>query len=559
MIPILHDKDDTSFATNGMGALSDCISCVVTEERNGTYELEMTYPVGGQNYENITYDMLVKAKPNQTDSNQMFRIYYISRPIGGTITIRAEHISYQLRHIPLAPFTAGSAAEAFSLISSKSAVSNPFTLITDIDSSGEMIIDTPTTCRSALTAVTETYGGEQQFDNYTVYLKSARGADRGVQILYGKNLVDLTQEENITNLVTGIYPFYKSESGIVSLPEKVLQIVSEYSYPRIAVVDLSQKFDAVPTVDQLRSAAEEYIEVEGIGQPEISITIDFVNLGDTLDFANMKGIERVCLCDTVKVKFEKLGVDAKAQVTKTEYNVLQEKYDKIIVGHRPGTISDTIIAQSDTAKKAVTTSALQKAIARATSLITGNSGGYVVLDPPESPQRLLVMDTPDKNTASHVWQWNLFGLGYSSTGINGPYGIAMTMDGAINANYIATGTLDAAKIGVAHLDASSIASGKLKSTNGELDFDLDTGILKISQGDQYISALHLQIQKAGLFWLKDNVLAGYISTDDVGKLNVMGCDMVETDILRVRDKSLSLLTKTIDGKEITYLGWENAT
>lgn len=557
MIPILHDKDDTSFATNGMGALSDCISCVVTEERNGTYELEMTYPVGGQNYENITYDMLVKAKPNQTDSNQMFRIYYISRPIGGTITIRAEHISYQLRHIPLAPFTAGSTAEAFSLISSQSAVSNPFTFITDIDSSGEMIIDTPTTCRSVLTAVTETYGGEQQFDNYTVYLKSARGADRGVQILYGKNLVDLTQEENITNLVTGIYPFYKSESGIISLPEKVLQIASEYSYPRIAVVDLSQKFDTVPTVDQLRSAAEEYIEAEGIGQPEVSITIDFVNLGDTLDFANMKGIERVCLCDTVKVKFEKLGVDAKAQVTKTEYNVLQEKYDKIIVGHRPGTISDTIIAQSDTVKKAVTTSVLQKAIARATSLITGNSGGYVVLDPPESPQRLLVMDAPDKNTASHVWQWNLSGLGYSSTGINGPYGLAMTMDGAINANYIATGTLDAAKIGVAHLDASSIASGKLKSTNGELDFDLDTGILKISQGDQYNSVL--QIQKAGLFWLKGNVPTGYISTDDVGKLNVMGCDMVETDILRVGDKSLSLLTETIDGKEITYLGWENAT
>lgn len=574
MIPILFDKAATSFSNNGLGALADCTNCIVTEERNGIYELEMQYPISGIHYELIAYDMLILAKPNETDSPQAFRIYFISRPIGGIVTIRAEHISYQLRHIPVPAFSATSAPEAFSWLSEHAAAANPFTFISDVGTAGELSFAAPVSCRTALTQITSTFGGEQAFDNYNVYLRAARGKNRGVQLLYGKNIVDLTQEENITDTNTGIYPYYADNSGIVELPEKTITAAAGFAYPRISVVDLSKEFESKPTVEQLREKAQEYFFNANIGVPTVSITVDFVNLGDTLDYSELKNLERVCLCDTVTVRFAELGVDTKAKVAKTEYDVLLEKYQKIIIGSLPSTIADTILSTEKIAETAVTTTALQRAIARATELITGNSGGYVVLDPPEAPQRLLIMDTPDKDTAVRVWQWNLNGLGYSRTGINGPYSdYAVTMEGVINANFIAAGTLDAGLVKVVNLSANSITSGslnadrikggKIVSNNGDLSFDLNVGAL-YTLADVYNDPTRkkqLYISAGGIAWYivdaNGNAVenGGSIAPGDTGYININNCEFLHiTDVLRYRDTNLSLVEKTIGGETIKYLG-----
>lgn len=574
MIPILFAKNAESFSNNGLGALADCTNCIVTEERNGTYELEMQYPISGIHYELIAYDMLILAKPNETDSPQAFRIYFISRPIGGIVTIRAEHISYQLRHIPVPAFDAKSAPEAFSWLSEHAATENPFTFISDIGTVGELSFATPVSCRTALTQITGTFGGEQAFDNYNVYLRSARGKDRGVQLLYGKNIVDLTQEENITDTITGIYPYYADDSGIVELPEKTIRTAAGFAYPRISVVDLSKEFESKPTVEQLREKARTYMANASIGVPTVSITVDFVNLGDTVDYSELKNLERVCLCDTVTVRFAELGVDTKAKVTKTEYDVLLEKYQKINIGTLPSSIADTILTTEKIAETAVTTTALQRAIARATDLITGNSGGYVVLDPPEAPQRLLIMDTPNKDTAVRVWQWNLNGLGYSRTGINGPYSdYAVTMEGVINANFIAAGTLDAGQVNVVNLSANSITSGSLSanrikggaivSNNGELSFDLNAGVLYVL-ADVYNDSTRkkqLYMSAGGIAWYiidtagKILKYGGSIVPGDTGEININACEFLHiTDVFRYHDKNLSLVEKTIDGETIKYLG-----
>ena len=77
MIPILYDKSETTFSTMGIGALADAISCTVTEERNGIFELSMTYPVGGPLFSDLVYDNIILAPPNdQSNKNkwQPFRI-----------------------------------------------------------------------------------------------------------------------------------------------------------------------------------------------------------------------------------------------------------------------------------------------------------------------------------------------------------------------------------------------------------------------------------------------------------------------------------------------------
>ena len=96
MIPVLFKADAVEFDTYGIGVLADCISCEVTEERNGAFELVLKYPTTGRNYAEIKSERLIKAKPNDTAKDQMFRIYRITTPLDGVVTVYAQHLSYDL-------------------------------------------------------------------------------------------------------------------------------------------------------------------------------------------------------------------------------------------------------------------------------------------------------------------------------------------------------------------------------------------------------------------------------------------------------------------------------
>ena len=108
MIPILYPPNETAFVNNGLGRLNDAISCDVEEVRNGLFELTMEYPITGIHYADIALSCLIFATPSDGKDPEPFRIYKISRPLNGRITVNAEHISYQLNYIPVLPFTADS-------------------------------------------------------------------------------------------------------------------------------------------------------------------------------------------------------------------------------------------------------------------------------------------------------------------------------------------------------------------------------------------------------------------------------------------------------------------
>lgn len=104
MIPVLYPANATTFSTFGLGVLTDTISCEVTEERNGVFECLLKYPISGQHYGLITKECIVKAKPNDTAADQAFRIYRITKPLNGIVTIYGQHISYDLANVPVLPF-----------------------------------------------------------------------------------------------------------------------------------------------------------------------------------------------------------------------------------------------------------------------------------------------------------------------------------------------------------------------------------------------------------------------------------------------------------------------
>ncbi len=489
MIPVLFAEDTTSFTTNGLGALANCISCKVTEKRNGEYTLTMQYPLDGIHFEDIKNDSIIWAKPSDGANNQAFRVYKIKKPINGIVTIEAEHVSYQLSKIPTMPFTASSCVAALQGLKDNAAEACPFTFYTNKQTIATYTQDQPASIRSRLGGVEgsilDVYGGEYEFDNYDVHLWNSRGQDRGVEIRYGKNLKDITQEENIQNVITGIVPFWANEETLVVLPEKVVEseYASLYSYPRTVIHDFSQEWQEAPTVEQLRQRAQQYINDNDIGIPKISISVSFIALWQTEEYKNIAPLERIKLCDTVTIIFDKLGIRAKAKVITTEYDVLNERYNKIEVGDAKSTLASTIVNIDETTNTKIVraTSYMEKAIVHATELITGGLGGYVYLKPNANgyPEEILIMDSPDIETAVNVWRWNKNGLGFSSTGYSGTYGTAITSDGRIVADFITAGTLSGDLIQAGTVSANALtveAKEELEMYHDYLPYDIYTNV-----------------------------------------------------------------------------------
>ena len=477
MKPRLYPENETNFESNGLGPLSDALTCTVEENRNGAFELSMEYPVTGVLFDELKHGSIIFAPPNDSSEPQPFRVYGKSTPLSGVVTVRAKHISYQLSHIPVSPFTAGSCAAALQGLKTNAVEPCPFDFWTDKETVATFTVKEPASARSLLGGVAgsvlDVYGGEYEFDRYKVKLHKARGTDSGVVIAYGKNLVDIDQEESIENTITGVYPYYKDTDGnVLELPEKVVSSASaqNFPYPRTVPLDCSQEWQETPSVEQLRAYASAYVEKEGIGVPAVSLKVSFVPLWQTEEYKAIAPAERLNLCDIATVRFEKLGVNARAKVVQTIYDVLAGRYESVTLGEASTNLADTIVAQDKAINAKADTSDLEAAAASASAWITGNKGGYVVLrrNADGQPYELLIMDKPTIEEATKVWRFNKSGLGYSSTGYNGTYGLAMTQDGQIVADYITTGTLS----------ANLLRAGVLQDKTGKVfKLDLDAGTL----------------------------------------------------------------------------------
>lgn len=478
MNPVLYESTESTFETNGLGVLSDTISCQVVEERNGIFEITLEYPLTGIHYQEIKQRRIIFIKPNPYEDPQPFRIYRITKPLSGKITVYAQHISYDLSGVPVSPFSSGSVTGALSGLKTNAAVTNPFSFWTDKTSTGDFAVTAPTSTRTLLGgsdgSILDVFGGEYKFDRWTVRLYNNRGKNSGVSIRYGKNLMDLQQDENISNVVTGIYPYWLSNEGeLTELPEKIVNAPGTYDFTRISAIDFSGDFEEAPTEEQLRDRANDYISSNNVGVPTVSITVEFQPLEQTEEYKDIALLERVNLCDTVNVEYSELGVSATAKCVKTTYDALKDKYISIELGDAKTNIADTIIQQQQEINEKPSVSFLEQAVINATNWITGNKGGYVIFqrNADGQPYEILIMDTPDINTATKVWRWNNGGLGYSSNGYEGPFATAITQDGAIVANFITTGTLQ----------ADLIKSGIIQSRDGRAYFNLDTGQIAATQ------------------------------------------------------------------------------
>ena len=143
MTPILFPADAASFETQGLGALTEAISCEITEAINGEYELAMTYPASGRRYADIKNRCIIYAKPDPYRGGQPFRIYRITKPMSGVVTVYARHISYDLSGVPVLPFQAASAPAAMQGLGEHAAIQSPFTFSSTVEGSGSFAVAVP--------------------------------------------------------------------------------------------------------------------------------------------------------------------------------------------------------------------------------------------------------------------------------------------------------------------------------------------------------------------------------------------------------------------------------
>ena len=488
MIPILYEETEIEFKTNGIGRLVDAISCTVTEERNGEYELEMEYPESGKLFKELKHSRIIGAVPSEDAAIQGFEIYKISKPINGVITVDARHVSYRLSYVPtlLDGTVVSSAQSALQMLFDRAMVSHPFSFTTDVTKAGTFDSDGLYSIRGMLAGTTgsilQSFGGEYEFDNWRVILHSVRGAKTNVVLDYGKNITDFKQEENIENTSTSVVAYWEnssSDSGVTRVVGDIQNSdnVNRFPYNRPLLLDCSQDYKDAPAKDQLNAKAQRYIKANNIGIPHVSIDVSFVALWQTEEYKDIAPLEKVHLCDTLTVRFSKLGVETTAKVIKTEYNVLMDRYNKISIGDTKYTLADTILNISDEIKQSSAKMAtdMQNAIDHATRLINGGLGGYVVTTPNETtgyPEEILIMDTPSKQTAKNVIRLNKNGIGFSlGNGYDGPFQSAWTIDGAFNANWITAGVLTAITIQTATTGKRVVIQNDDATVNG---YDGDT-------------------------------------------------------------------------------------
>lgn len=434
MIPILYDQSEKSFTSGGLGFLAECKSCQVSEERNGIFECQFVYPITGSKYDLIQERMIILATHDDTGIPQPFDIYARSAPIDGLVTFYAHHISYRLSNGVVMPFTAESCADAMAKIQANliTDTDDDFTFWTDKTTSGDYAKTVPSLVRPTLGgeegSILDVYGrGDFEFDKFDVRLYQNKGRDTDVEIRYGKNLKNIEHKIDRSNAYNAIVPFWLNEETgtLVTLPEGFVSYDDGTAYIVAIPFSMNEYFETQPTEAELRTQAQNLLDSSDAWVPDEGFSVDFVQLWQTEEYEQYAPLQRVNLCDTVRVYYPELGVNAvRERVVKTVYNTLLDRYDEITLNELPTTLTGMTQQQiNDTTSNNATTQGVTAQINLAAQLLRGDLGGYIATPASSDglPQMIYIMDSPRKADAVNVIRLDQDGIAISRTGIEGSW------------------------------------------------------------------------------------------------------------------------------------------
>lgn len=363
--PILYKANETNFEHLGVSVLSDASKCHVSREKNGIYILEFDYPVNGKDVDKIKEGMYIKSDAGYRTKNQRFVVSKITKT-QNEFKIYCQHIS-QVKttmnairpDITLTNVSAMGALTAWrdNLLDSR----EEFFVQSDIGTlnSTTWKVENIENARDALGgkagSILDVWGGEYEFDNLNITLHKSMGIDNPTIIAYGKNLLDLEQEQSILETYTSVFPFKKytddnNREQLITLPEILLDSthLNKFTHRRILKVDFSSD-ENLKTVEQLRSKAKSYIKNNNVGVPKTNLKINYQDLSKVEGVFDNPALEQIDLCDRLKVYYSELGIlNENAKVVKVIWDVILEENHEIEVGDGRSSFTDSTSAKIET-------------------------------------------------------------------------------------------------------------------------------------------------------------------------------------------------------------------
>ena len=545
----IYDKNDANnlaehlYDTQGLGALSDWLTATVSNKLNGAEIFQGTYPISGTNADLIIDGRIIQCYVDENRAKQRLRIYYAkTSAIGNTIEVKAEPIFNDIRKSVLNKYDSGTekinATQAWqnAKVLAKPAIPSQFSFSSLVDTFANVKIEKANFLEffgGKEGSILDRFHGEFLKDNNTLRHETRLGTDHKIKAIYTKNLTGLDLEIDVQSVLVGVYPFISSSSegeDEITLLEEVIftDYADDYPAGYVSFVDFKDKATDVAT---LREAAKDWLKTNIDKQkPQVSGSIELVPLRHQRGYEKFVDLEKVSMGDGVDVYHPQLKVNMSARIVEYTFNVLTNSYDKLVVGNvktnflenTENNVSNLINDAIDQLKNGGKISDLINDIVdHQTDLITGNAGGYVLLDPKESPSRILVMDTPNKETARNVLQINQKGIGFSKTGINGTYDTAWTLDGGFNASFITAGVITGITIKGSTLISTgadfdtTIQNGSILWHSKKLNRDvIEMHAQETTESD--VGELFYQIKKGGGFRILDTAGNPVMSTWDNG-------------------------------------------
>jgi phage minor structural protein len=491
----IYNSTETDFENNGLAVLDTCIKAEVSEELNGIYDITLEYPLfGNTKWQYLIEDNIIKAPTPR--GTQLFRIVNKNKTMS-SIEIYARHIFYDLLYNFLEDVrpTNLNGAGSLNWILSHTQYTHRFKGYSDILNTGTAYYVRKNPVESILgdldNSYLKTWGGEVLRDNFDIRINGAIGEDRGYTITWGKNLQGINDKTDYSNVITKVMPVGRDvNDNPLLLPEKYIDSplinnyfkpkIKDFDFPNIKVITNPQEGETAVSQDdvytKLREQAALLFSEQNIDKPILDAEIDFVELSKTEEYKDYSILQQIYMGDIVTCKHEKIGINLKAKVVKYTYDAIREKYINITLADATANNAESVTINIPSVINNIHLSIDQTK--QITDKLKNALGGYVV----KRDGEILIMDTKDIRTATKVWRWNLNGLGYSSTGYNGTYGTAITMDGEIVANFIKTG----------ELDASLITTGIIQSSDGTFAISLTAGKMTTYDKDNGFKALEFE-------------------------------------------------------------------
>ena len=420
MIPILYDTNETAFVNNGLARLHDCVSCIVTEERNGIYECDFEYPVTGANFDLIQVGRIVAVTHDDTGDVQPFDIVSYTKPIDGIVTFHCTHISYRQCYITCtAPKDSiGTINDAWYQFYNNVSPSNPFTynwydLPTQF---GYMAAadGLPHSVRQMLGgmegSVIDTFGGEFEFDKWNVKLYAARGTVRDFSIRYGVNMLEYNDELDSEGSYSSCVPYWANGEEIVIGNRTLSNGSTVTGRGECVPLDLTDKFETKPTKTQLQNMAKSYMNANHTFLAGQTITVSFVRLQDMGEYADFQNLLTCRLCDTINVIFPDYKTQGQFKIVKTVWNVLEKRFEEMELGTLSASLAEALGLTTQADK---TSSVFSSLTVENTLYVDGHPSGMIA-------EELLIADNVSVNSGTIFdGNANIAKSGYTALGVVG--------------------------------------------------------------------------------------------------------------------------------------------